>query len=184
MQDGYWLWELLFQQYQLRLYYNLGKKDSTYTFCGFYLDVSEFTDWKKDGAILYVNFSDVSKQNNGGKGISINGSVADINLKIVGDEVEKNVYKYVVSEEDEGKDILRFWRGNATTLWNCSITLSYEEYIEGNNSIKINGWNDGSLSYYIEYIDLPDGKIEKAYIEKAIYPKLILDGESIEDVGL
>lgn len=62
--------------------------------------------------------------------------------------------------------------------------MSYEEYIEGNNSIKINGWNDGSLSYYIEYIDLPDGKIEKAYIEKAIYPKLILDGESIEDVRL
>ena len=149
-----------------------------------YLDVSEFTDWKKDGAILYVNFSDVSKQNNGGKDISINGNVANINPKIVSDEVEKDVYKYVVSEEDEGKDILRFWRGNATTLWNCSITLSYEEYIEGNNSIKINGWNDGSLSYYIEYIDLPDGKIEKDYIEKAIYTKLLLDGKSIDDVRL
>ena len=40
---------------------------------------------------------------------------------------KKDIYKYVVSEEDEGKDILRFWRGNVTTLWNCSITLLYEE---------------------------------------------------------
>ena len=110
-----------------------------------YLDISEFTDWKKDGAILYVNFSDVSKQSNGGKDISINGNIANINPKDVSYEVNENIYAYAVNEEDVGKDILRFWRGNETTLWNCSITLSYEEYKEGKNSIKIKGWNEAGI---------------------------------------
>lgn len=110
------------------------------------LDISEFTDWKKDGATLYVNFSDVSKESNGGKDISINGNVTNINPKIVSYEVNENIYAYAVNEDDIGKDILRFWRGNDTTLWNCSITLSYEEYKEGKNSIKIKGWNEASIS--------------------------------------
>lgn len=38
--------------------------------------------------------------------------------------------------------------------------------------------------YAVEYIELADGKIDKRYIEKAIYPRLIRDGLSIEDVRL
>lgn len=34
-----------------------------------YLDVSEFTEWENNKAIMYVNFTDASKENNGGKNI-------------------------------------------------------------------------------------------------------------------
>ena len=38
--------------------------------------------------------------------------------------------------------------------------------------------------YAIEYVELADGKIDKSYIEKAIYPRLVREGLSIEDVRL
>lgn len=35
-----------------------------------------------------------------------------------------------------------------------------------------------------EYVELKDGKIDKAYLYRAIYPRLIMDGKSIDDVRL
>lgn len=61
--------------------------------------------------------------------------------QIVADKVEEYVYQYTVSEDDEGAANLRFWRGNSTSLWNCSMVLSYEEYSNGFDCIKIYGWN-------------------------------------------
>ncbi|MDD6294238.1 MAG: hypothetical protein PUA71_10565 [Eubacteriales bacterium] len=52
---------------------------------------------------------------------------------------------YIVTNEDKGAVNLRFWRGNETILWNCSICLSIEEYKKGNDCIKINGWDENSI---------------------------------------
>ena len=37
---------------------------------------------------------------------------------------DNSIYQYVVTQEDEGSDKLRFWRGSDTTLWNFSAVLS------------------------------------------------------------
>lgn len=113
-----------------------------------YLDVSEFTEWKESNAIIYANFSDASKEENGGKNIDL--SSADkkkYDPKRINFEVNENVYAYVVTSEDSGADVLRFWRGNADTLWNCSVKLTYEEYKAGKNYVKVTGWNDSGLTY-------------------------------------
>lgn len=108
-----------------------------------YLDLSDFTSWENDNAIMYVNFSDVSKAENGGLDIDIAAN-AGSNLyqpRAITDTFNGYIYTYIVTKQDEGKDVLRFWRGNESTLWNCSVTLNYDAYKSGNNCIKVNGWN-------------------------------------------
>ena len=108
-----------------------------------YLDISEFSEWENDNAIMYVNFSDASKEENDGLDVNIlEWKTSDIyQPQLICDEIEEHIYTYVVTSEDEGKNILRFWRGDESNLWNCSITLDYEQYELGNNCIKIKGWN-------------------------------------------
>ena len=115
-----------------------------------YLDISGFTAWKNDNSTLYINFTDASKEENNGNDVTLSGAdKAVYNPYKVVDKVADNVYKYVVTQENEGASQLRFWRGNESTLWNCSVVLSYEEYLQGLNCVKITGWNkDGGLSYY------------------------------------
>lgn len=60
-------------------------------------------------------------------------------------EINKYIFAYELTESDEGKSTLRFWRGNETTLWNCSVCLSYQEYIKGIDCIKISGWDDEAV---------------------------------------
>ena len=108
-----------------------------------YLDISEFTAWENDNAVMYVNFSDVSKDDNYGNNINIASSSNTLyNPKNVDGRVLRYIYSYIVTEEDEGATNLRFWRGNEDTLWNCSVTLTYSDYINGNNCVKISGWNE------------------------------------------
>ena len=116
-----------------------------------YLDYYEFNDWKKSGAQFYVNFTGASKQENSGEDININSADKDIYspIKLV-NEIEEDVFTYTVTKEDEGAKELRFWRGNADTLWNCSVTLSYNDYKAGNNCAKIQGWND--TGYVCPYV--------------------------------
>ncbi len=74
-----------------------------------YLDISEFTKWENDSAIMYVNFTDATKKENGGKDIDI--SAADsksYNPKVVNDKSEQYIYEYTVTKEDEGSTELRF----------------------------------------------------------------------------
>lgn len=119
-----------------------------------YLDVSEFTQWEKDNAIMYINFTDASKKENGGKDILISSTnKKNYNPKKVENKIEKGIYQYIVTKEDEGASELRFWRGNDATLWNCSAVLSYDEYLKGLNCVKITGWNNGSLYTHAEIID-------------------------------
>lgn len=117
-----------------------------------YLDMSAFTDWENNAAKMYVNFTDASKSNNHGANVHIPG--ADKKLyqpRQVCNKVAEHVYSYVVTEEDEGSSILRFWRGSKDTLWKCSVTFSYSQYEEGNNCVKIIGWSETGEVYQSDY---------------------------------
>ena len=96
---------------------------------------------------MYINFTGDSKLENNGQDVNIStADTSKYNPKTVNTKEEEYIYKYTVTEDDEGATKLRFWRGNSTTLWNYSIILSYEDYSEGLNCVKITGWNDeGSL---------------------------------------
>ena len=68
-----------------------------------YLDVSEFTQWENNDALLYVNFTNASKEENNGADISI----ADADKKLynpreVKSTIGEHIYGYVVTKEDEG----------------------------------------------------------------------------------
>lgn len=116
-----------------------------------YLDVSEFTQWENDDAVMYVNFTNASKEENGSNDVLISSADKKMyNPKKVKNKVEKDIYRYVVTQKEEGAAKLRFWRGNDTTLWNCSIVLSYDDYIKGLNCIKITDWNSGKTTFYEE----------------------------------
>lgn len=121
-----------------------------------YLDISEFPEWENDDAFMYANFTSASKEDNGGKNIEI--SIADrtkYNPKVLDTKATPYKYVYTVTKEDEVSKELRFWRGNSTTLWNCSVLLSYEEYSKGINCIKVSGWNNsGEISKYQKESDL------------------------------
>ncbi|MBD5087790.1 MAG: VWA domain-containing protein [Clostridiales bacterium] len=113
-----------------------------------YLDVSEFTQWENDDAVMYVNFTNASKQENGGNDIIISKVDKTLYSPVTGlAELEDNIYLYQIKENDEGASSLRFWRGSTTTLWNCSVELTYKEYKKGKNCVKIARWTEnGSIT--------------------------------------
>ena len=116
-----------------------------------YLDLNGFTAWENDSALMYINFTDASKENNDGNDINIATADSILYNPFLTDYVEENhVYAYIITTDDEGKDILRFWRGSADNLWNASIVLSYNEYKIGNNCINVTGWD---LSGYVSQKD-------------------------------
>ena len=126
-------------------------------FCGgdvVYLDLSEFSDWKQHNALMYLNFSAATRNENNGKDINL----SDVNGKLYEPKLVENLenpylYAYTVLEEEEGADTLRFWRGNENTLWNCSIELTAEEYQSGMNCIKVTGWNESGYLIKKENIE-------------------------------
>lgn len=62
-----------------------------------YLDISEFTTWATDSASMYINFTDATKEENGGKDINnINREmwVIVIETKIVKWDILKNINSY------------------------------------------------------------------------------------------
>ncbi|MDE6253165.1 MAG: VWA domain-containing protein [Lachnospiraceae bacterium] len=116
-----------------------------------YLDLTGFTAWENNGALMYVNFTDASKENNGGKDINISTGDSLLYNPVLTDYVEENhVYAYIVAKSDEGKDVLRFWRGSTDDIWNASVVLNYNEYKKGNNCINVTGWD---LSGYVSKKD-------------------------------
>lgn len=113
-----------------------------------YLDISEFTAWENDNALMYINFTSASKSENSGNNITISSADKKLyNPKDVDSEKKDYIYSYKIASEDEGAMELRFWRGNQEKLWNCSVVLSYEDYLQGLNCVKVTGWNgnNGSL---------------------------------------
>lgn len=109
-----------------------------------YLDLTEFPEWKNDNAKLFINFSDASKQDSNIDILSADKSL--YSPQNVDNMIVENVYAYVIGFEDEGETELRFWRGNEKTLWNCSIVLTYDDYLNGLNCVKVQNWdNNGTL---------------------------------------
>jgi hypothetical protein len=106
-----------------------------------YLDITEFPEWKNDGALFYINFNGETKISNNDINIT-NANKEKYNPKLVDYKIMEYYYAYVVSLDDVGATELRFWRGNSSTLWNCSISLTYDEYANGLNCIKIKNWNE------------------------------------------
>ncbi len=106
-----------------------------------YVDINEFENWRNSNAVLYVNFNEAAKKNS--QDIILADADKSIwNPKTVDYEQEKNVFAYVITKEDEGRNVLRFWRGNDTTLWNCSVKLTYKDFSKGKNVVKIKDWNN------------------------------------------
>lgn len=100
-------------------------------------------------------------------------------------QTEGNYYIYTVTEEDEGKDVLRFWRGNENTLWNCSIQLDYEDFAKGYDCIKVKGWNDNGELVKLGIIGVDsDGDGLSNEIENEIGTNIYLydtDGDGLTD---
>ncbi|MBD5135240.1 MAG: VWA domain-containing protein [Lachnospiraceae bacterium] len=121
-----------------------------------YLDISEFTQWENDSAVMYVNFTNASKEENGGNDVLISSADKKMyNPKIVENKTEEYVYEYIVTEEDEGTTELRFWRGDTKKLWNNSSLLSYNEYTSGSNCVKLTDWNASrNISYIPKGIEI------------------------------
>ena len=116
-----------------------------------YLDVSEFTQWENDDAVMYINFTNASKEENNGNDVLISSADKKMyNPKKVENKIEKDIYQYIVTQKEEGATKLRFWRGNDTTLWNCSVVFSYDDYLKGLNCVKITDWNNGEVTCYEE----------------------------------
>lgn len=117
-----------------------------------YLDLREFTAWKNNDALMYINFSSASKEENNGQDINIlNANETQYKPKHVDIEVQENVYAYVIGFEDEGATELRFWRGSSSTLWNNSVLLTYEDCADGLNCVKVTGWDDIGVISATEY---------------------------------
>lgn len=154
-----------------------------------YLDTSEFTTWENNDALMYINFTEATKSQNGGKDINIaNANNLLYSPKAVDYKVTDHVYAYIVTKQDEGKEVLRFWRGNSSILWNCSVLLTYENYSNGIDCVKVTGWNEIGNIYQSEYImdvdidtdqdGLPDFNEIKLGTDKS---KVDTDGDGLND---
>ena len=125
-----------------------------------YLDFYEFTsdnngsviyNWEQSNAQFYINFNKYSKSDNGGRDINIKNADKDAVSPIkLTDSPETQVFRYVVTKDDEGATELRFFRGNDENLWNESVLLRYSDYKQGNNCAKVKGWdNNGYVCPYV-----------------------------------
>ena len=120
-----------------------------------YMKVISPAQWEDSNPTMYVNFTEFSRADNGNKSVIIadaDKSKYDprTGVKYISD---KGVYKYTVTSKDAGKTAMRFWRGNAEKLWNCSITLTAEDLANGYNMVTIDGgsaWDDmgDKLTFY------------------------------------
>lgn len=151
-----------------------------------YLDISSFKNWQEDDALFYVNGTDATKTENGGNNIIIKD--ADEKYYFISNFIAqetKYVYSFEVLEEFAGKSVLRFWRGNDSTLWNYSICISAEDYAAGNNCIKVEGWNEkGFLTNYqvIDEEELSYADMILKYYSLDSDPKGDEDGDGVPNM--
>ena len=112
-----------------------------------YMKIVSPSQWAGSNAIMYVNFTQYSREDNGGVSVIIadaDKTKYDPRTGVTYDE-ENDIYKYTVTAKDAGATVMRFWRGNDVKLWNCSIALTAEDYANGYNMVTIDGgttWDD------------------------------------------
>lgn len=120
-----------------------------------YMKVISPAQWEDANPTMYVNFTEFSRADNGNKSVIIADADKSKYDPRTGVEylASKGIYKYTVTSKDAGKTAMRFWRGNAEKLWNCSIVLSAQDYADGYNMVTIDGgsaWDDmgDKLTFY------------------------------------
>lgn len=123
-----------------------------------YLDISALPEWHTPNGTtktkLYVNFNNNTRYTNGEKETVIIGDdLTRFNPKLITEQVDEYVYKYVVTADDAGAETLIFWRGSDTLLWNNSVELTYEDYSKGNNLVIVNGWTSEGYTAKADYND-------------------------------
>ncbi len=120
-----------------------------------YMQIISPEEWTSSNAIMYANFTEYSRADNGGVSVIIADADKSQYDPRTGVEyiADQGVYKYTVTAADAGKTAMRFWRGNDVKLWNCSIVLTAADFASGYNMVTIDGgisWDDAGekLRYY------------------------------------
>lgn len=129
-----------------------------------YLKVISPAQWVENDPIMYVNFTQYSRADNGNVSVIIaDADKSQYNPRTGVEYISsKGVYKYTVTSADAGKTAMRFWRGNQEKLWNCSITLTADDYAKGYNLVTVDGssWDDsGELQTLYELDVTPTLKL-------------------------
>ncbi len=116
------------------------------TFCEgdvLYLRIENPSSWADD-ATLYANFTASSRADNGDASVTIADADRSMYAPVTGLSAagDRGVYRYTVTAADAGATVMRFWRGNAEKLWNCSVTLSAADLAAGYNTAVVTDWTD------------------------------------------
>ena len=113
-----------------------------------YMRADKMPSWTRD-AVLYVNFTDYSREDNDGLSIILADADPDKvhPVKGVVYDRESGLYKYTVTADDADSSAMRFWRGSSEKLWNCTVTLTAEDYSKGLDTAVVTDWTD---SGYLE----------------------------------
>ena len=129
-----------------------------------YLKVVSPQEWLGNNPIMYANFTEYSRADNGGKSVIFaDADKTKYNPRTGVEYLESSdIYKYTVTAQDAGATVMRFWRGNQEKLWNCSITLSAEDYVNGFNGVTVDGgtiWDDRGERFSMYDVEL-DASLE------------------------
>ena len=121
-----------------------------------YLKIINPYNWADDGAILYANFTDATREENMNRSIVIADADKSRYNPVTGvtHDEERKVYAYTVTAADAGASVMRFWRGNTEKLWNESVAITAADYKNGLNTAVITDWtNTGYLTTTAEPSD-------------------------------
>lgn len=122
-----------------------------------YLDYSALPDWHTPtgpmvNSILYINFTNNTRYDSGEKETVIIGQdTTRFDPKLVTEQVDDYVYKYVITAEDAGASTLMFWRGSDVNLWNNSVELKYSEFSQGKNLVAVTDWTSAGYTDVSDY---------------------------------
>ncbi len=112
-----------------------------------YFKVENPSEWA-EGATLYANFTAYSREDNGGQSVIIASADKAKYDPVQGVTYNSDLglYQYTVTAADAGATAMRFWRGNAEMLWNCTEAITAEDYAKGVNTAVVTDWNTGYLT--------------------------------------
>ena len=115
-----------------------------------YLKVESPASWATEpqGIVLYVNFTDATREENGSASVVIADADKDRYDPSTGVTylADKGLYQYRVTAENAGRTVMRFWRGNAEKLWNESVAVTAKDLAAGKDIAVVTDWsNTGRL---------------------------------------